>query len=425
MIIRRLLLSVLVVCLGMVTISCSGNIKETTTVAVTTQPQNREFAVIDLGEIPQNLITYLEKTPFQTSVQKLISKPLSEIVEEIRIDGAQVSLKLKLAVTRFGRTFAPTDVIANLQHFYALHPEQVRANLLQSSVESNVLTLQFDRPVDFVAAFYGLPMFPSSVLDGTDQDSLGQYYVSAFAPGELLVLKSEDQKELHFVHMDVDVAKVAFEEEKLDLFLLPRDYAVEHWASKLEKAQVTVVDADYIYMMGFGREIPYDQRRRIIAAVKREKYVDQYLEGAAKVVNYPFALKDSETSEVMAEEPVRLICSVGSEWSYYLCESLKRDLDNAGFVVQSNYTDFTTALNVGMSETSDYVYLFAWKRSNPERYAELLGAEFEGLELSEMEELYARTIPVYSVAIPEVKYLVSSKYSHLVDVLSLRNENEN
>lgn len=422
---RRISLIVLVGLLLVMLVSCKEPATEPTTIPTTTHAQSRDFIVVDLGEIPNTLITYLAKTPFQANVQRLISKNLSELIEEMTTEGNVVEVKLKLAVTCFGRTFTPADVLANLQHFYVLHPEKVSANLLQSEIDANRLWLEFDRPVDFEQDFLSLPMFPSSVLDGTDQDSLGQYYISAFAPGELLILKSEDQNELHFVHMDVEVAKVAFEEGKLDLFLLPRDYTVEHWASKLSTGRVTVVDADYIYMLGFGREVPYDQRLRIIGTFKREKFVDQYLQGSAKIVNYPFAVKGLDLPEILVEEPVKLICSVGSEWSYYLCESLKNDLENVGLVVQANYTDFTTALSVGMSETSDYVYLFAWKRSNPERYIDLLGPEFAGLETKEMEQLYLNLLPVYSVAIPEVKYLVSNKHMDLLDLLSLRKTNEN
>lgn len=400
---------------------CKELPQEPTTVPETTAAQKRDFAVIDLGEIPASLVTYLPKTPFQSNVLRLLSMKLGDLVETVEVEDKAVEVRLKFVVTLFGRTFAPADVLANLQHFYGLHPEKVSANILQSEIEENTLRLFFDRPVDFEAEFLSLPMFPSGFLNGTDQDSLGSYYISAFAPGELLVLKSEQQTELHFVHMDVEVAKVAFEEGKLDLFLLPRDYAVEYWASKQSSGRVASVDADYVYMLGFGPKLGIEQRLRIIVTLNRERYVDKYLEGSAKIVNYPFEVKGVKIPETIVEDSVRLMCSVGSEWSYHLCESLKSDLEQAGLVVQANYTDFTTALNVGMSEESDYVYLFAWKRSDPERYVQLLGPEFEGLEHSEMEALYSKLLPVYSVAVPEVKYLVSKRHARLLELLGLEN----
>lgn len=419
----------LLLSLSLLSVGCSEQRETTATKNIKPQPVQPAAIVMDLGEIRENRRKFFPEERVGAKICGLISIPISQAVSNVSYedvsaqdasDGTQgesrkiaVSITLLPVKSRLGKVISGMDLLENIKSAYEENADAFSAGILESGFDALDVRIVFDREIDFEKEFFHLPLYPSSYLDGTDNDSFGDYLVieedAAARKIELYSDTASEHRRIILMHSDFETARKAYMDGNLDILYLPRQTSAKLWAETVS-GTILKMPPQYIYMIAFGPQIPMDARYHFFRHIHARDFIRDYLSGGAEITDY---LVDKEDMKRYLEETVgqgqqdhtyTFLCFVDAEWSYRLAEYLKKTFEDTLTV---EYTDFRNMLETGKSDSSSYVYAFAWDISKETDLSVLLGENFGGVDLDESEKrMFLETLPVIPFASPSDDYLI-------------------
>ncbi len=417
--------AVVLVCFAIVALlsGCSGEKNIAATTTAVHQAEERDFAALDLGEIPEISRRYYPESEFERQLIKLTAVYLSDVAAEHKIDGNTVTLTLLPLKSQLGDTLNGEDVARNFALAYAEDVNKFNANIIKASFDGLSVSFEFDREVNFERDYMKMPIYPIAEGAINSADSYGDYYIvsgdSAAQRVDLVSNTAKKFNKLRFVHYGFETARQAIESKELDILLLPHINNAQLWAETLEGAAIIKRPSDYVYMLGFGQLVDYSSRKLIADRLVQRDFIDDYLAGFADTSTFPVGRQNvsDEVEEVLNDgSKLKYLCFIDSEWSYSFSEYLEKILAGSGVDLEITYTDFRSMLSIAQAEDSEYVYAFAWDLGAGTDLSILLGPEFGGIDPGEIDaDLYNKILPAIPIAVPFSNILLrSAEYAELL-----------
>lgn len=354
-------------------------------------PASRSYITISLGEELSSKLRFFPTSRAGRLVAGLTSVRLSDIAT-IKADGVNydengnvcVCITISPIKSQFGFTITAEDIEGSIRAAYQEDVNRFDANLLRVKSNGLDLNLVFDREADFAGLFNELRIYPSTRISGKDFDSFGDYFISDDSAIDIqLDLFSNTLKEnrkLHFINLPFEQARKEYEEGRIDILYLPKREAAAYWAEAQVEGVVHHIMADYVYMLGFGPLVSYQDRAEVFRAVSQKNFISECLGGSADVTNYPLSkpiFVSDEIYQIPSDEGqvLRYICFLNAQWSYDFSNYFKHAMEARGFEVDVIYTDFLSMITMGSSQDSEYIYAFAWDLGRGTDLGRLIGPE--------------------------------------------------